>query len=380
MLPAKPKIFCGRNHELNQIVQILSQKSARIAILGPGGMGKTSLAKAALHHPDVTTRYEHRFFVHCDSATTSIELAAIIGAHIGLKPGKDLTKPVIQNISAKETCLLILDNLETTWEPLTSRHGVEELLASLADIDHLALIITMRGAERPAKVQWTRPFLPPLDPLSAEAAQNMFIDIADDIHDPKEIDQLLHLTDHMPLAVDLIAHLVNDEGCSNVLMQWKTEKTSMLSAGHDHRSNLEASIEISLSSPRLTLVAGAKDLLSLLSILPDGVSDVELLQSNFPIPNIRACKVALLQTSLAYSDGNKRLKSLVPIREYMQYLHPPALSLVQPLQKHFHALLDLYIKYRGSYKAINTIDQITQNLGNVHQVLLQGLHSQNPDL
>ncbi|KAJ7491315.1 hypothetical protein B0H11DRAFT_2399731 [Mycena galericulata] len=96
--------------------------------------------------------------------------------------------------------------------------------------------------------------------------------------------------------------------------------------------------------------------------------------------SFKTCKAALLQTSLAFRDDKKRLKSLVPIQEYMQYLHPPALSLVQPLQKHFHALLDLYRKYQGSYQAINTINQITQNLGNVHQVLLRGLHSQNPDL
>src|ERR1700753_1225604 len=99
----------------------------------------------------------------------------------------------------------------------------------------------MRGAERPAKVHWTRPFLPPLKPLSAEAARQMFIDIADDFHEPNEIDQLLQLTDNMPLAVDLIAHLVDDDTCASVLGRWESEKTSLLSIGYDHRSNLDAS-------------------------------------------------------------------------------------------------------------------------------------------
>src|ERR1700760_1680772 len=152
----------------------------------------------------------------------------------------------------------------------------------------------MRGAERPAKVRWTRPFLPPLGPLSSEAARKLFEDIADDVHETKDVDQLLHLTDNMPLAVDLIAHLVDYDGCASVLARWETEKTSLLSTGSDHRSNLDASIAISLSSPRLMSIPGAKDLLSLLSILPDGLSDIELIQSNLPIQNVLACRTALL--------------------------------------------------------------------------------------
>ncbi|KAJ7098271.1 P-loop containing nucleoside triphosphate hydrolase protein, partial [Mycena epipterygia] len=355
MFPAKPQIFHGREAELQDIVKLLTRESARIAILGTGGMGKTSLAKAALHHPDIALKYEHRFFVACDSATTSLELAVIIGSHLGLKAGKDPKKPLVQYLTRLAPSLLILDNLDTPWEPTESRAGIEELLSLLTDVPHLALIITMRGAERPSKVRWSRPFLLPLQPLSDAAALQTFVDIADDFHDPNDINQLLRLTDNMPLAVNLIAHL-----------------TLLISGGFDRRSSLDASIMVSLSSPRITSLPGAKDLLSLLSILPDGLSDVELAQSNLPITNLFECKTTLLCTALAYSD-DKWLKALMPIREHMQHFFPPQPSLVQPLQTHFHALLVLYTKYQGLMSSLSTINAITANLGNIQSILMQGL-------
>ncbi|KAJ7336774.1 P-loop containing nucleoside triphosphate hydrolase protein [Mycena albidolilacea] len=379
MLPGKPKIFHGRQTELEEITKLLNQDSARIVILGPGGIGKTSLAKAALHHPEVFPNYQHSYFVPCDSASTGIEVAAVIGAHLGLKPARDLTKAVLQYLSGQPASLLILDNLETAWDPIESRNGVEELLSQLTDIFHLALLVTMRGAERPAKVRWTRPFLMPLKPLSPEAARQTFEDIADEFHEPQVIDRLLNLTDNMPLAVALIAHLVDYEGSSNILARWETERTSMLSAGRGRVSDMDASIRISLSSPRLTSSPGALDLLSLLSMLPDGLSDQDLLQSQLPIKDVLAGKSVLLGSSLAYNDDRKRLKSLVPIREHMEKFHPPARSLVQALRKYFHLLLDLYTEYRGSHQA-DHVNQIQPNLGNVHRLLHQGLQADNPDL
>ncbi|KAJ7915966.1 P-loop containing nucleoside triphosphate hydrolase protein [Mycena leptocephala] len=328
MLPSEPKIFHGRNSEISDILHLFSQGTPRIAILGAGGMGKTSLARAIIHHTDITERYnQHRFFVACDSAATHVELAALIGTHVGLKPGKDLTCPVIQYFSSSSKSLLILDNLETLWEPVESRGKIEEFLSLLTGVDHLALVITMRGAERPAKVAWTHPFLPALKPLEHDAARQAFIDIADSTHDPEQVDKVLSLTDNLPLAISLIAHLVDSEGCSHVFSCWEEEKTSLISDGYNNRtSNLDFSISLSLASPRLN--PHSKDLLSLLSMLPDGLSDVELVQSRLPLDNILGCKAALIRTSLAYSDEHKRLKALVPIREYMQKIHPPGDHLI----------------------------------------------------
>ncbi|KAJ7726114.1 hypothetical protein B0H16DRAFT_1332374 [Mycena metata] len=381
MLPAEPKIFYGRESELAHILKLFNQGTPRIAILGAGGMGKTSLAQTVLHHEQIITKYHgNRLFIACDVASSKVELAALIGAHLGMKPGKDLSRAVVQHFSDGPPSLLILDNLETAWELAESRKTIEEFLSLLTDITNLGLMITMRGAERPAKVQWTRPFLLPLQPLSQDAAQKMFIDITDEGHSMEEVDQVLFLTGNMPLSISLLAHLVDVEGCSVVLSRWKTEKTSLISEGADRRSNLELSISLSLSSPRIISMPHSQELLALLSILPDGLSDVELMQSKLPIQDILGCKVALLRTALAYSDGYKRLKVLAPVREYVAKFSPPTDQIIQPLFKHFHELLELYITNGGKTSAALVINRISSNYSNIQNVLRHGLHPDHPEL
>ncbi|KAJ7809744.1 hypothetical protein B0H13DRAFT_1927782 [Mycena leptocephala] len=163
---------------------------------------------------------------------------------------------------------------ETTWELAESRSDVEEFLSLPTAVDHLRLVV-------------------------------------DGIHDPDEVEKVLSLTGNMPLVINLVAHLVDSEDCSNVLSRWEDEKTSLVSDGYDRRSNLDLSISLSLSSPRLNPFPHSRDLLSLLSILPDGLLDPELVQSKPPINNILGCKMALICTTLAYIDEHKRLKHIV---------------------------------------------------------------------
>jgi Cdc6-like AAA superfamily ATPase len=145
LLPPEPKIFHGRETELAAVMKLFQIEVPRIAILGAGGMGKTSLARAVLHHPEITCQYQqHRLFVPCDTLSTKVQLAGLIGTHIGLKPGDDLTRPVIQHFSNGPPALLILDNLETLWEPVESRADVEKFLCLLTDVEHLALIVSSK--------------------------------------------------------------------------------------------------------------------------------------------------------------------------------------------------------------------------------------------
>ena len=98
----------------------------------------------------MTSRYDqHRLFVYCDTVSTSIQLAGLIGAHLGLKSGKDLTGPVIRHFSSGPPTLLILDNLETVWEPAESRADVEKFLCRLTDVEHLAFIVSTESMHPP---------------------------------------------------------------------------------------------------------------------------------------------------------------------------------------------------------------------------------------
>ncbi|KAJ7934842.1 P-loop containing nucleoside triphosphate hydrolase protein, partial [Mycena leptocephala] len=330
--PPHPQVFNGREAELQDVVNILLQNSAHIAILGAGGMGKTSLAAAALHDPQVEAKYSNRYFVPCHSTPTCTELVKAIADHIGVEKGSNLSKKVAHFFAHAPPSLLVLDNLETPWEPVSARSEVEEFLSLLSDVSHLGLMITLRGAERPSKVKWTRPFLAPLKPLSNVAAWQTFIAVADDGHDDASIKELLELTGNLPLAVSLIASVAGSEGCAQALSRWRLESTRMLSEGYDQRSSLDISIMLSYTSSRMT--PGAQELLSILSMLPDGLSDANLVQAKLPITDILSCKTTLIRTSLAIVDQDQHLKVLVPIREHILNIHPPANALKLKLRQH----------------------------------------------
>ncbi|KAJ7654300.1 hypothetical protein B0H17DRAFT_1214395 [Mycena rosella] len=381
LLPARPKIFYGRERELRDIVtNLLTKAPAHINILGPGGIGKSSLALAALHDEQIIDAFPDRYFVPCDSAHSPADLVSLLATYFGLE-GKP-TKAILKYLTGLPgQALLVLDNMETCWEPQSSRIAVEDFLAQLTNIKHLALILTMRGAERPARVQWTRPFLPVLSTLSSSAARDTFRDIADySVERDEEVDELLAYTDNLPLAVTLMASLVSLEGRDSVVERWKAQGTSILSDGADRRDNLNKSIAISLSSPRFTSTPDAQNLLSLLAMLPDGTSITTLNQISPSIPDMLRCMTTLRRTALvAFSDNGQHVNTLVPIREYMRSHSSPPTLLLERIRDHFYDLLNLFSDVEqpppgGSFRPI------ISNLGNIRSVLQYFMGQPGPQI
>ncbi|KAJ7187476.1 hypothetical protein GGX14DRAFT_611402 [Mycena pura] len=371
ILPAYPSIFHGRQCELSELVASLKSDSARIAILGAGGMGKTKLSIAALHDPDVAKKFTNRYFVPCQSNATRSDLVLSIASHVGVAKDPNLLRNVILHLMDGPPVLMILDNFETPWEPMSSRAAVEEVLSLLTDIPHLALVITMRGAERPGQVKWTRPFVQPLEPLEDSAALQTFHDIAGTDHEENLVYELLNLSGNLPLAVDLIANVVVYEGCATTVHRWKTESTRVVSDGCDKRSSLDISITLSFSSARMT--RGAQALLSLLSILPNGLSNAELMHSDLPIADIHGAQTALIRTALAQVGPTNRLSALMPIREHVRGIYPPQQLLKTALRKYYQKVIDLWRAQMTQSSELNI--QLFASFANMQTIFEDGLRS-----
>jgi hypothetical protein len=194
------------------------------------------------------------------------------------------------------------------------------------------------------------------------------------------VTELLEITGNLPLAVVLMAHVASSEGYLGALSRWKAENTSLLSDGYDRRSNLEKSIILSLTSPRMRANPQALDLLSLLSLLPDGVREEELTASKVPLLNIPQCRSVLLQTTLAFLVGG-RMKALAPIRDYIRSAHPPSAAITRPLCSYFQRLISTHTFY-SSVSPRDLFRQVT-HIGNILSLFLNALNTEGfaqPDM
>ena len=362
-----------------------------------------------LHHGDMEERFgAHRYFVSCDSATSLEGLVSLIARHVGLteeqerangtagpsevhvlthlrKIGARSDQALNGKSASNHPIIVVLDNFESCWEPEHARASVENFLSSLATVENLTLIITLRGIERPSNVAWTRPFFPPLKTIDRTAAREMFLKISDarqynpayNADAPDELDELLLLCGHLPLAIRLTAELtaVDNGEVTEVLKRWKGMacSPSLLDNGDGPSHSLEVSIRLSLDSPRMKRAPGATTLLSILSLLPDGIREDALDRIAPELPKRNECRYALLKTALAYTESG-RLKVLAPIRSYVasneKYRLKP--QTIRSLQNYFWGVLG---NPGPDQRDLDSIKRVLPELGNIERLIDQALEN-----
>ena len=285
-MPLKPEIFHGRDDFVEAIAQLLLQaETSRICILGPGGMGKTSVSLAVVELPVIKKRFPggNCVWVPCIEATSATLLLEIL--YIQLQPevpGDGDNQVTLEKIisaldGSKEPRLILLDNFETPWNaPGGTQKQVSDILQKLAMLSHVGILVTMRGTYPPCDtIKWQSHTIQPTDKA---ACRRIFHDVNPSSKNDPNVDRLLVALGHMPFAVTLMANLgKRGKSTANELLEmWYTSGTDVLSVTNSPEKSMNRSISFSVDSDFVKRDPNALPLLAVLSLLPAGTTKQNL--------------------------------------------------------------------------------------------------------
>ncbi|KAF8257964.1 hypothetical protein EI94DRAFT_1835290 [Lactarius quietus] len=380
--PIRPQVFFGRDDELKTIIDLIfsSASAARVAILGPGGIGKTALAHTVLTHEMVVCRFGNsRYLVPCESITSRDALLVALANSLSLlQPGTTVDsysvglEPRVLSALASGECILCLDNFESPWDQTgPSKKAVETLLAHITALSSVTVLITMRGGERPKETAWTLPMLPPLTNFPRDAAMRTWEGLAGTCDEWAE--KLIDAVDCLPLAVTILGSLSEVSAAETLWERWQKENIALLEREKgDKMTSLEFSIALSLESGRMAADESSQRLLGILSMLPDGMTAFPSTEFRrlFPdIPHISRSLDTLLKCSLAVSTADKR----VQVNSLVQ-LYCERHDLASPEDR--RALRDYYVTLAShGYDSLSDdmFKRMTMEMNNMESVLRKSL-------
>jgi predicted ATPase/class 3 adenylate cyclase len=251
-IPATP--FLGREHELADVLALLSERDARLVTLnGPGGTGKTRLglqaaAAAAERYPDGV------FWVPLAQLRDPELVLEAAAQALGAK------ESLVDHVGNK-SLLLLFDNFEHVIEAAVS---LSELLAGCPN---LSLLVTSRELLRiPGEHAYPVPTLDPQDgtELFLARARALLPGFADD----ESVPELCARLEQLPLALELAAARIRVLSPEQ-LLERLSQRLDLLKAGRGadaRQQTLRATIEWSYE----LLTSGEQGLFARLAVFRDG--------------------------------------------------------------------------------------------------------------
>ena len=364
--PPAPRACFGREELIDEVVGI-AESLEPIALVGAGGIGKTSIALTVLHDDRIKERFGgNRRFICCDKFPASVlhflaRLSKVIGA--GVENPEDMA-PLRPLLSTKEM-IIVLGNAESILD--SQGPDYQEIYAvvdELCQFKTICVCITSRITTVPRYCK-----RPPVPTLSMEAACDTFYGIYGDHRRSGTITDLLHRLDFHALSITLLATTALDNMWNHdrLAKEWNVRRAQVLQT--DRNESLAATIELSLASPTFSkLGPNARDLLGVVAFFPQGV-DEKNLDWLFPtISDNRTILDKFCALSLTYRS-NGFITMLAPIKDYFCPRDPTASPLLCTTKDHYLTRLsvDLYPDEPGFGEArwIKSEDVNVEHLLNV---------------